>query len=102
MRIIVFFDLPVKTKRQRKVANNFRKYLIYEGFTMLQLSIYSRICNNPENVFSIEKRIIQNLPSEGNVRLLVITEKQYSNMKLLVGSPSKNEKYVKAEQLTLF
>lgn len=102
MRIIVFFDLPVKTKRQRKIANDFRKYLLFEGFTMLQLSIYSRICNNPDSVNSIEKRIRQNLPSEGNVRLLVITEKQYTNMKLLVGAPPKNEKYVKAEQLTLF
>jgi CRISPR-associated protein Cas2 len=28
MRIIVFFDLPVKTKKERKVATQFRNFLM--------------------------------------------------------------------------
>jgi CRISPR-associated protein Cas2 len=102
MRVLVFFDLPVKTKKQRKVANNFRKYLINQGFIMMQLSIYSRICNGPDSVEKYEIRIQANLPSEGNVKMLVITEKQYAKMKLLVGPPPKNEEHVTYEQLTLF
>ena len=84
MRMFVFFDLPVKTKSQRKVANNFRKYLISDGYVMLQLSVYTRICNGPDAVEKFEKRLKGNLPSEGNVKLLVVTEKQYAKMKFLV------------------
>ena len=43
MRIIVFFDLPVTTAAKRKAANQFRQFLLKDGYQMLQLSVYSRI-----------------------------------------------------------
>lgn len=43
MRIIVFFDLPVTTVAKRKAANQFRHFLLKDGYQMLQLSVYSRI-----------------------------------------------------------
>lgn len=102
MRIIVFFDLPVKTKKQRKVATKFRNTLVKEGFMMLQYSVYTRICNGPDAAERYEKRIQKYLPPEGNVRLMTVTEKQFANMKLLVGDPPKNEEKVTYEQLSLF
>ncbi|WP_290387130.1 CRISPR-associated endonuclease Cas2, partial [uncultured Muribaculum sp.] len=42
MWVIVFFDLPVETKKQRKDYSDFRKRLLSDGFTMFQLSIYVR------------------------------------------------------------
>ena len=43
MKIIVFFDLPVTTAAKRKAANQFRQFLLKDGYQMLQFSVYSRI-----------------------------------------------------------
>ena len=43
MRIIVFFDLPVITVDERREYRKFRKYLISNGFMMLQESVYCKI-----------------------------------------------------------
>ena len=40
MWILVFFDLPTETKKERKAASDFRKLLQRDGFTMFQFSIY--------------------------------------------------------------
>ena len=50
MRLIVFFDLPVVTKKDRKIYAQFRKFLIKDGYDMLQFSVYSRICNGDDGV----------------------------------------------------
>ncbi len=36
MRVIVFFDLPMKTPNERKEYASFRKNLIQEGFLMVR------------------------------------------------------------------
>ena len=102
MRIIVFFDLPVKTAEERKIANRFRKSLIKDGYSMLQLSVYSRIVRGRDALAKHERRLIQMLPKDGNVRCLEVTEKQYASMKLLIGSSTRQEKKVNAEQFLLF
>ena len=57
MRIIVFFDLPVSTKKQRKEASDFRKFLINDGFIMLQFSVYSRTVRNHDDAESIVRSL---------------------------------------------
>ena len=44
MWILVFFDLPTDTKKERKAAAEFRKQLISDGVIMFQFSIYMRHC----------------------------------------------------------
>ena len=102
MRLIVFFDLPVVTKRDRKIYAQFRKFLIKDGYDMLQFSVYSRICNGNEGTNKHISRLIHNLPQKGSVRYLQITEKQYTQMKFLVGKQKPQEKKVKATQLSIF
>lgn len=102
MRMIVFFDLPVKTAEERKIANRFRKSLLKDGYQMLQLSVYSRIVRGRDALLKHEKRLTQMLPFDGNVRCLEITEKQYASMKLLVGKGRPQEQQVNARQLLLF
>ena len=41
MRTIVFFDLPTVYLKDKKNYIKFRKYLLSEGFIMLQESVYS-------------------------------------------------------------
>ena len=50
MRVIVMFDLPVITEKERKIATKFRKYLLDDGFIMMQYSVYSRICKNNDDL----------------------------------------------------
>ena len=47
-------------------------------------------------------RVIANLPPEGSVRALTVTEKQYADMKMLVSLPLFQEKRVSASQMVLF
>ncbi|WP_334082272.1 CRISPR-associated endonuclease Cas2, partial [Helicobacter typhlonius] len=44
MRVLVMFDMPTCSKKERKDYARFRKNLIKDGFMMLQYSVYMRIC----------------------------------------------------------
>jgi CRISPR-associated protein Cas2 len=101
MRILVFFDLPVLTKIERKYASNFRKFLIKQGYHMLQLSVYSRICKGIDEVYKHMSRLHTGLPPKGSVRVLEVTDTQYGRMQLLLGSPKKEEQ-LGSQQLLLF
>lgn len=92
MWLVVFFDLPVGSKKQRKIATRFRKFLIDEGYFMLQWSVYARICRGQDGISKHLSHLGGNLPHEGNIRALQVTDRQYSRMKMLVGSVSKSEK----------
>ena len=100
MRILVFFDLPVKTKRERRLATQFRNFLIKDGFYMIQFSVYARVCNGNDMVELHKQRLKANVPDEGSIRVLVITEKQYDNVDILLGKKSKYEKPVEYETLS--
>jgi CRISPR-associated protein Cas2 len=102
MRILVFFDLPVKTKRERKIATQFRNFLIKDGYYMVQFSVYARVCNGNDMVELHKNRLRINVPNEGSIRVLVITEKQYENVEILLGKKNKYEKPIEFETLSLF
>jgi len=85
MRVIVFFDLPVETKKQRRDYTRFRKYLIKEGFFMMQQSVYTKLVMNLSAAELLKSRVRSELPPKGLIQLLVVTEKQFSNIENLVG-----------------
>lgn len=101
MRVLCMFDLPVETEEERRAYRIFRKNLIKEGFVMIQYSVYARVCPSREYANRLENRIRKNLPAEGNVCLLCVTEKQYTDMKLLVGSRSASETAIGTERLII-
>lgn len=102
MRVLVMFDLPVVTKRERRIATKFRKYLLNEGYVMLQYSVYYRICNGYDMAKKFSYQLEKHVPKKGSVRMLVLTEKQFGDMKLLVGDPLPNEEKVKSDNLSIF
>lgn len=102
MRMMVFFDLPVVTKTEKRAYTLFRRFLLNDGFDMIQYSIYGRILNGADAEEKHMKRLLANLPPEGSVRVLTVTEKQYAGMKLLVGLPLFQEKTVNSSQILLF
>ena len=90
MRIIVFFDLPTETAKDRREYSKFRKFLISEGFIMMQESIYSKLALNNSIVISEKEKINKNKPPKGIVQLLMITEKQFSEIEYIVGNSTSN------------
>ncbi len=102
MRILVFFDLPVKRKKERKVYTHFRKFLEKDGYDMIQYSVYSRICNGKDNVDKHIGRLKYEIPKKGSVRSMVITDKQYGNMIIHVGKKTAIERKITSDQLVIF
>ena len=102
MRLLVFFDLPVTTKAERSQATTFRNELVKDGFYMIQFSVYGRLCSTIENAKMHEARIKNYLPTSGSVRSMIVTEKQYSSMNILVGKKKAKEKGVAENQLSFF
>lgn len=90
MRIVVFFDLPVVTHKELVEYRKFHKFLIKNGFIMMQESVYSRLVINRSSLALVKKKIKGNLPTGGNIQLLEITEKQYAGVEYLRGRSQKN------------
>jgi len=102
MRLMVFFDLPMVTRTEKRAYAQFRKFLLNDGYDMIQFSVYGRILYGTDAEEKHMKRLLTNLPPEGSVRILTVTEKQFASMKLLVGIPLFQEKKVTAAQIALF
>ena len=85
MRILLFFDLPTDTAKDRKIYAKFRKELVNEGFIMMQESVYTKLALNNSIVNSVKERIYKNRPPKGIVQMLVITEKQFCSIEYVVG-----------------
>lgn len=85
MRIIVYFDLPVETTENRRQYSTFRRYLISQGFIMIQKSVYSKIAMNASAADTVKTNLRANRPKSGNVMVLSISERQFQNMEVLVG-----------------
>lgn len=86
MRVILMFDLPSVTSAEMREYRIFRKFLIKNGFIMLQESIYSKLALNMTATYVIIEHIKQHKPPEGLVQLLTITEKQYNRMEFIIGN----------------
>lgn len=91
MRVIVFFDLPVETAVDRRNYSKFRKFLINEGFIMMQESVYTKLTLNNSVTESVRQKLLKNKPPKGIVEMLVITEKQFASIEIIVGSENKNQ-----------
>lgn len=89
MWVMVFFDLPTETKKEKKAHANFRKSLMQDGFTMFQLSIYLRHCSSRENAEVHIKRVKSFLPEKGYVGILHVTDRQFATMELFYGKKGK-------------
>lgn len=92
MRILLFFDLPMVTQKDRKIYSDFRKHLIKNGYIMIQYSVYCKIFNNRDAAINHINMLNKNIPSKGYIRIMLITEKQYNNSIIIIGGRSNQEK----------
>ena len=101
MWILVFFDLPTETKKDKKAYVYFKKGLQQDGFTMFQYSIYVRHCASKENMDVHLRRVQSIIPQAGHVGILSITDKQFSEIKLFTGKKAIQPN-APGQQLELF
>ena len=94
--LMVAFDLPVTTKKERKAATSFRKFLLEDGYQMMQFSIYVRPCVTASRQQTHLRRVKAHMPPEGSVRAIYITRAQWERSYIIHGSPAEE---VPAEKL---
>ena len=90
MRTIVFFDLPTETSAEKRAYTKFRKFLIKDGFMMLQYSVYTKLAINKTIASQIRKRLESNKPDVGNIAVLEITENQFAGINWILGEKQDN------------
>ena len=101
MWILAMFDLPTNTKQERRDMTVFRKLLQSQGLFRMQFSVYARFCDNQRLKDTILRTIRQGVPQQGEVRLIYVTDKQYSEMLIFEGAVKKRSE-PEPEQLTFF
>lgn len=85
MWLFAMFDLPMTTKQLRREYARFRKFLLSEGFSKLQYSVYARHCPSEESGEAIRNRVRSAVPEHGQVRLMTVTDRQFGRMEVLYG-----------------
>ncbi len=98
MRVLVMFDLPVETSEDRREYSHFRKFLIRNGFVMMQESVYTKIALNNTAAEVIKDSVRKHKAKNGLIQMLVITEKQFEKTELVLGE-EKNEIVNSSERL---
>ena len=98
--ISIFLDLPVITGENKRAYRKFRKYLLKNGFLMLQESVYCKLALNGTAVKAIVDNVHKNKPEEGLIQLLTVTEKQYAKMDIVIGE-TKSEVLDTDERLVI-
>jgi CRISPR-associated protein Cas2 len=101
--LMVLFDLPTETRVDRKRYSKFRDSLLDDGFVMLQFSIYIRHCSSRENMLVHIKRVRENLPANGKIAILPVTDKQFEKMETYYdGTVLREQRRGVAMQLEIF
>ena len=90
MRVVVLFDLPVQSLEEKREYRHFRKFLIKDGFIMLQQSVYIKLALNQTAAMAVKARVRKKKPKYGLVQMITLTEKQFSSMESIVGEVDSN------------
>ncbi|WP_437192485.1 CRISPR-associated endonuclease Cas2 [Planctomicrobium sp. SH527] len=101
MWLVTMFDLPTDTKRARKHYARFRQFLLKDGFRQIQYSVYGRHCISEEAADVHYRRVERQLPPDGEVRMLAVTDRQFEKMRIFWGK-TRQPCEKTPTQLTLF
>ena len=85
--LVVIFDLPVTTKEARHEYTLFHKFLLEDGYIMIQFSVYARACVSFARQETHFRRLKQHCPPEGSVRCFLLTNIQWEKTLVMYGSP---------------
>jgi CRISPR-associated protein Cas2 len=80
--LMAMFDLPVKTKVDRRNYTRFRKQLLKLGFLQMQYSVYARYFSQERETRPVKRAIRVALPPKGELRLITVTNRQFEKMEV--------------------
>lgn len=101
MRLVVFFDLPVETAVQRREYRLFRKFLLKDGYLMIQESVYAKLVTNDGATDSAISKMKKHRPNGGLVQVLKVTEKQFATMTYITGKRENYNEIDSMEELVI-
>jgi CRISPR-associated protein Cas2 len=90
MRLMLFFDLPIVTDANRRDYSRFVKNLKKSGFYMLQESVYVKLDMDERSSKSSENEVRKFLPDDGDIAVLMVTEKQFASIEFLLGDSASD------------
>lgn len=93
MRLIVILS-PTDKWGTKTEYTKLRKFLQKDGYLRIAPEVYMRIVPNRKSAEKHYRRIDEVAPNTGVVRLLRLTEKQYSNIYMVTGEVDYQEKMV--------
>lgn len=102
MVVLVAFDLPTQTKKEKKIYRIFRFFLLRRGYIMLQYSLYYKKTNNWASAKIETQTVIDFAPKtakNSSIRILHVSEKQFLDMAIVYGETetSEEEKLLREE-----
>lgn len=101
MWTLVLFDLPVKTRQDRKNYARFRKEVLKLGFVKMQFSVYYKHAASDEKATALANKLKKILPPHGEVRIMQITAHQFQKMIVFHGK-IPHDPETEPQQLELF
>ena len=101
MRLIVFFDLPVLTAKQRRDYRLFRKFLLKDGYLQLQESVYAKLVVNDGVAVAAVVRLRKNRPPAGLVQVMKVSEAAYATMEFITGDRKAYDEVDTTEELLI-
>jgi CRISPR-associated protein Cas2 len=75
---LVMFDLPVLTKEQRHWSAKYREFLLQNGFSRVQFSVYSKYLVNATGLRGLIPQLKRMVPPDGEVRIIRLTDEQWA------------------------
>ncbi|MBQ5998130.1 MAG: CRISPR-associated endonuclease Cas2 [Treponema sp.] len=98
MRILVLLN-PTNKRGTKTAYTELRKFLAGDGYLKLQPDVFIRVEDTKKSCIKHQNRIKRYLPSTGEVRMLILTEKQFENCVLCQEKPDLQERLVGAKDL---
>lgn len=90
MWVFTTFDLPVKTKNEKKAYSHFKNTLLRLGFSRLQYSVYVESVSSRREDFVLRGRIRREIPEKGEVRIFSLTDTQFKKMGVFIGNHQRS------------
>ncbi|MCQ2601880.1 MAG: CRISPR-associated endonuclease Cas2 [Treponema sp.] len=98
MRILVMLN-PTNRYGTKTAYTELRKFLLSDGYLKTQPDVFMRVEDTKKSCLKHKNRIKSYLPPTGEVRMLILTERQFEGCILCQEKPDLQEKLVGAKDL---
>lgn len=106
MWLMVSYDLPVGSAKERREETRFRKFLEREGYLRIHFSVYARFCGSAQALNGSKDRVRRCIPDRGHVMMIEFTDGQWGRIQHVhkgnYRTPDPDTEQARPVQLKLF